>query len=160
MRPALIAVLALLPVSALACDGETLMSCTTKNGAKLVEACLTDDAITYSYRSPGRVPDLFLVEPLYAGTYEPWLGIGRSISEALIFRNDGYSYRVWTSVDKFGEPPQMQGGVTVEQGDKVVAFLACDLGSVIGLIDNTYDAMTQRGYCWNMQDFAWSVSCP
>jgi hypothetical protein len=142
-----------LPGAALAdCAEGTFVSCRIKG--KVLDVCVAGDHVTYAF-GPEGAPELVLSEPLSAGTHQPWSGVGRSIWEGLGFRNDGYTYEAYISFDRLNQEAGMEGGVTVLKGEKIVAQLACDAGTVEGHFDTLAEAMAGQGYCWNRDLFAY-----
>lgn len=150
--------LALMPtVASAACPELTVLSCMI--GAKRLEVCATGDSLTYAFGRDGRPADLVLTEPLAAGTYTPWNGIGRSIWESVDFRNDGHVYTVWSSFDRMDPGARVDHGVTVQKGDATLATLTCAPGAVAAPFDALFDRMEARGFCWSREDFRWNAAC-
>jgi hypothetical protein len=155
MRAALFLALVATPVNA-ACQGEEVFSC--QIGQKSVEVCHWKGMLTYSYGPEGR-PELFLNEALETVAFTPWPGIGSSLWETVAFRNEGYIYEVWTSVERDPEATEPRsGGVRVMQGDATVAELACNRGTATPM-EALYDLKDGIGQCWDMQTQTWGATC-
>lgn len=146
------------PVQAQACD-TVLLSCTI-NGSRQVTVCLSDATVTYAYGKPGKPPELTLTAALADGVYTPWNGIGRYISDSITFRNAGYAYEVWQSVDRMTPDASPAYGVNVMQGDAVLKDLTCDSGAQAQPFDSLYAATEAQGLCWNFETRGWQDACP
>jgi hypothetical protein len=129
------------PMAAAACpDGSTtFLSCTMSGGAKALDVCYADGVATYAFGPAGKTPDLALAEPIATLDYVPWPGIGSAIWETVTFRNAGYAYEVAgsirrgpdeTTADDTDMLVTQKGQISVMQGDRPVATLLCDPGSV------------------------------
>ncbi len=149
----------LLTSPALACPGTVLFDCPIDAGAKRLTACLTADGVTYAFGRSGAAPELELNRPLDQIDYVPWNGVGRSLYESLTFRNKGYGYHVWSSVDRLDLEQPLTGGVVVFRGEKDLARLDCDVGQVEAAIDLLFEAKTSVGYCWDFANRLWSKDC-
>ena len=154
MRAALLLALLASPVHS-ACQGDEAFSCTI--GKKTLQVCYWKGALIYSYGRDGK-PDLTIAEPLETVTYTPWPGIGRAIWDSVAFQNEGVTYEVWSSFDKMDENAVLEGGVNVMQGDKTLASLTCDKGSVQTPLDLISDLKAGIGQCWNYDSQSWG-SC-
>ena len=142
-----------------ACVGETLFSCPIQGSSKVIEMCLKDEVLTYRFGRPGQ-PEIELTEPVAAGTYRPWNGIGRSITEAVTFTNRDYSYDVWWSLDRLEEDRPVTGGVTIFQGEKYLAQVECAPGTVGDSFEPILtDAMRANGQCWDYASHSWQTTC-
>lgn len=151
--PLLIAFLSATPAWA-TCQGDEAFSC--RIGAKQVEVCYWKGMLTYSYGPEGK-PELFLNEPLQTVAFTPWPGVGSGIWETVAFRNKGYTYEVWTSVERDPEATEPRsGGVRVLQGDQTVAELTCDRGTATPM-DTLYDLKEGIGQCWDMESQTWGL---
>lgn len=149
----LFALLAASPAHA-ACQGDEAFSC--RIGEKTLEICYWKGMLTYSFGREGK-PELFLNEPLETVAFTPWPGIGSSLWETVAFRNEGYIYEVWTSVERDPESTEPRaGGVRVMQGDATVAELACDRGTATPM-DTLYDLKDGIGQCWDMETQSWGL---
>ncbi|RYH03046.1 hypothetical protein EU805_04725 [Salipiger sp. IMCC34102] len=106
--------------------------CTFKDGATRVEVCTPPDNDTVTYRYGARMsePELALTVDLAGLVTRPWPGIGRYYYQTVSFLNAGYTYEVWSSVDRLDEAARLQGGITVMKEEAIVAHLECDDGSV------------------------------
>lgn len=154
MRAALILALLATPASA-ACQGDEAFSC--QIGKKTLEVCSWKGALIYSYGREGK-PELTIADPLETVAYTPWPGIGRAIWDTVAFQNGGATYEVWTSFDKMDENAVLEGGVNVMQGDKTLASLTCDKGSVAHSLDPIMDLKSSIGQCWASESQSWG-SC-
>jgi hypothetical protein len=153
MRAALLLALLAAPAHA-ACQGDEAFSC--QIGKKTLEVCYWKGMLTYAYGPKGK-PELFLNEPLETVAFTPWPGIGSSLWETVAFQNDGYTYEVWTSVERDPEATEPRsGGVRVMQGDATVAELTCDRGTATPM-DALYDLKDGIGQCWNMETRTWGL---
>ncbi len=158
MRCLIWGLLAMLPMQAQACD-EVLLSCTI-NGSRQVTVCLSGDAVTYAYGKRGKAAELDLSVPLSDGTYTPWNGIGRYISDSITFYNAGYAYEVWQSIDKMSPDAGPDYGVNVLQGEDVLKALACDAGAEAQPFDRLFEATEAQGLCWDFDNRGWQETCP
>jgi hypothetical protein len=139
-----------------ACQGDEAFSC--QIGTRTLEVCYWKGMLTYAYGREGR-PELFLNEPLETVAFTPWPGIGSSLWETVAFQNDGYTYEVWTSVERDpGSTEPRSGGVRVLQGGQSVAELACDRGTATSM-DGLYDLKDGIGQCWDIETQAWTKTC-
>ena len=154
MRAALfLALLAAAPAHA-ACQGDEAFSC--QIGNKALEICYWKGMLTYAYGPEGK-PELFLNERLETVAFTPWPGIGSSLWETVAFQNDGYTYEVWTSIERDPEATEPRsGGVRVMQGDRTVAELDCDRGTATSM-DGLYDLKDGIGQCWDMETRTWGL---
>lgn len=109
-------------------DETTVLDCTTRGGRNTLNVCLSGETIRYAYGPRGAVPELQLTDSVTGVEHRPWAGIGRAIWESTTFRNAGYAYEVFLSVDRMSENPGAEGGVTVSRGDEVLATVTCDPG--------------------------------
>ena len=153
MRAALLLVVLAAPAHA-ACQGDEAFSC--QIGAKTLEICYWKGMLTYRFGPEGK-PELMLNEPLETVAFTPWPGIGSSLWETVAFRNEGYIYEVWTSVERDPEATEPRaGGVRVMQGTDTVAELACDRGTATPM-DKLYDLKDGIGQCWDMEAQTWGL---
>lgn len=153
MRAALLLVVLAAPAHA-ACQGDEAFSC--QIGAKTLEICYWKGMLTYRFGPEGK-PELMLNEPLETVAFTPWPGIGSSLWETVAFRNEGYIYEVWTSVERDPEATEPRaGGVRVMQGTDTVAELACDRGTATPM-DTLYDLKDGIGQCWDMEAQSWGL---
>lgn len=147
---------ALLAPPALACSGgTTVLDCTARGGAKSLQVCIQGDQVTYAYGPMAGPADLQLSVSVTAAENQPWAGVGRSIWEATTFRNAGYAYETWISVDRLSETNEASGGVTVMQGEKTLAQIACDPGTAKIGVWAVSDAKEARGQCWSPDRGVW-----
>ena len=156
-RLALASLLAsLLPTGALAdCPYEAeVFHC--RIGKKTVEICHWRGALIYSFESAGKT-DLSIAQPLETIAYQPWPGVGSSIWESVTFHNEGYSYEVWTSVERDPDDTSgLQGGINVLKGEEVRAQLTCDPGTASQSLDVIYGLKESIGQCWDFESRSWS----
>jgi hypothetical protein len=154
MRTALLLTLLATSPAHAACQGDEAFSC--QIGKKSLEICYWKGMLTYRYGPEGK-PELTLDEPLETVAFTPWPGIGSSLWETAAFQNDGYTYEVWTSVERDPEATEPRsGGVRVLQGDKTVAELSCDRGTATPM-DTLYDLKDGIGQCWDIESQAWGL---
>lgn len=154
MRAALLFILLAAPAHAI-CQEEEVFSCPI--GKKVVEVCSFRGELTYSFGREGN-PEIILYEPLETVAYTPWPGIGRAIWDSVAFQNEGVTYEVWSSFDKMDENAILEGGVNVMQGERLLASLTCDKGSVDHSLDPIMDLKSAIGQCWDPEAQAWG-SC-
>jgi hypothetical protein len=155
----LILALALLAAPAnAACQNDTeVFSC--RIGQKTLEICHWKGALIYKF-GPEAKPDLTIAEPLETALYTPWPGIGSSIWETVAFPNQGYTYEVWTAVERDPEATTgLEGGVTVLQGESIVAQLACDPGTPSNPLDMIFGLKESIGQCWDFDSRSWQTAC-
>lgn len=156
MRAALFLLTLLASPAGAACQGDEAFSC--RIGGKTLDVCYWKGMLTYRFGPEGK-PELMLSEPLETVAFTPWPGIGSSLWETVAFRNEGYIYEVWTSVERDPEATEPRaGGVRVMQGDKTVAELSCDPGTASPM-DGLYDLKHGIGQCWDMEAQAWTRNC-
>ncbi len=152
MRTALLLVLLAAAPAQAACQGDEAFSC--QIGGKRVEVCYWKGMLTYRFGPEGK-PELTLNERLETVAFTPWPGIGSSLWETVAFRNEGYTYEIWTSIERDPETTEPRsGGVRVLQGDATVADLACDRGTATPM-DTLYDLKDGIGQCWDMETQTW-----
>ena len=139
---------------------QVLVSCTLKGGAKQLDTCLMGDQALYRYGPRNGAPELELRHHVRDVDMQPWPGVSRTIWEGFTFFNKDLGYEVYYSIDKGPELTDIRGGITVLRGDKTLASLECDPGSVIssGYSLPLYEAKEAAGQCWDHSQFAW-VSC-
>lgn len=153
MRAALLLALLSSPAHA-TCQEEEIFSCPI--GKKVVEVCSWRGEVTYSFGRQGS-PEIILYDPLEAVAYTPWPGIGRAIWDSVAFENEGVTYEVWSSFDRMDENAVLEGGVNVMQGDKLLASLTCDKGSVTRALDRISDLKAGIGQCWDYDSRSWGL---
>lgn len=139
--------------------GQSLFSCTVKNGTALVQVCQTSDAASYIFGPSGRPPDLVLASSVRSLGYRPWNGIGRAIYEEVTFENGAFAYTAWQSIDKVKAveeaPDAITGGVIVTRGDQTLAALDCDPGTLEAGLDLLYELKQSAGQCYDVGRQAW-----
>jgi hypothetical protein len=116
-----------LPTAAMAdCINQTeVFSC--QIGSKTLDICHWKGALIYSF-GPANAPDLTIAEPLETIAFTPWPGVGSAIWENVAFHNQGYTYEVWTAVERNPEDTRpLQGGVNVLKGEELQAQLTTAL---------------------------------
>lgn len=141
------------------CAGETFLSCPIEGRADHLEVCIEPGAFTYAF-GPRGAPELRLTARMQDGPVTPWPGVGRAIWSAVIFKNEGYAYEVWASVDRMvvdetGTEAPVEAGVSVLQGEATVARLACAPGTADTDPYRLSDAMYENGWCWEIADHLW-----
>jgi hypothetical protein len=157
MRALLLALF--LPTAAIAdCINETeVFSC--QIGNKTLEICHWKGALIYSF-GPANAPDLTIAEPLETVAFTPWPGVGSAIWENVAFHNQGYTYEVWTAVERNPEDTRpLQGGVNVLKGEELQAQLTCDNGTASQSLDAIYELKTAIGQCWDFDQDRWITGC-
>lgn len=156
MRTALV-LIALASPAAACPNGAEVFSCTITG--KPLQLCHWQGALTYSF-GPADKPELTLSQPVENLAFTPWPGIGSEIRETVAFQNKGYTYEVWTSAERNPEAPTgLTGGVTVRQGETLVARLTCDPGTPSQSLDLIYDLKEAIGQCWDFGSRSWQTSC-
>ncbi|MCU0904998.1 MAG: hypothetical protein MUE83_14165 [Tabrizicola sp.] len=157
MRAALLLALLASPAASplwAACQGDEAFSC--RIGKKALEICYWKGMLTYRFGPEGK-PELVLNEPLETVAFTPWPGIGSSLWETVAFQNDGYTYEVWTSVERDPEATEPRsGGVRVMQGAETVAELTCDRGTATPM-EALYDLKSGIAQCWDMGTQSWGL---
>jgi hypothetical protein len=158
MRAAILLLALLASPAHAACQNDSeVFSC--RIGAKTLQVCHWKGALIYQF-GPENNWDLSIAEPLETVAFTPWPGIGSAIWETVAFRNKGYSYEVWTSAERDPEAPSgLTGGVSVLEGDTVVAQLTCDPGTPSQSLDGIYDLKEAIGQCWDFDARRWSTTC-
>lgn len=157
MRAALFLALLATPVASptlAACQGDQAFSCPI--GKKTLEICYWKGMLTYRF-GPERQPEITLNEPLETVAYTPWPGIGRAIWDSVAFQNEGVTYEVWSSFDRMDENALLEGGVNVLEGDKLLATLTCDRGSVGTALDTISELKAGIGQCWDHGTRTWGL---
>lgn len=152
--------LALAPLPALAdCPSAGAMVFSCQIGKKSLTVCHMGDALIYSYGAWAK-PDLTISEPLESVVYTPWPGIGSSIWETVAFQNQGYTYEVWTSIERDPDSTQpLQGGINVLKGEALQAQLTCDNGTASNPLDGIYGLKESIGQCWDFDSRSWQTAC-
>lgn len=145
-----------LPVAA-ACPNESEIFSCTVNG-KPLQICHWKGALIYNF-GPVDKPELSIAEPLETVGYYPWPGFSRSIWSSVTFLNKGVSYEVWASFDRLQDNAELEGGITVREGQTTLAELTCDRGSVSQLLDVVSDLKYDIGQCWDFDSQSWLASC-
>ena len=143
------------------CAGTTFLSCDVGRGRHL-EVCIEPGARAFAYAfGPAGAPELTLREDFSAGTARPWNGVGRSIWASVGFRNAGYVYEAWHSLDRLDPEAVPEGGVNVLKGEATVATLLCRPGpgpgpdTVIAPVFAIEDAMQAAGFCRDREAGTW-----
>lgn len=153
MRTALLLALLAAPAHA-ACQGDEAFSC--RIGNKTLDVCYWKGMLNYRFGPEGK-PELTLYELLETVAYTPWPGIGRAIWDSVAFQNEGVTYEVWSSFDKMDENAVMEGGVNVMRGDKTLATLTCDKGSVGRGLDTLSELKAGIGQCFDHETQSWGM---
>ena len=159
MRISLLTLALFLPTTALAdCPGGAeVFSCTI--GKKTLEICHRQNSLTYRFGPPG-APDLTLTEPLATVAFTPWPGVGSAIWESVAFPNQGYTYEVWTAVERDPEDTKgLQGGINVLKGEALQAQLTCDPGTASQSLDTIFGLKEAIGQCWDFDSRSWATTC-
>jgi len=141
----LIALLTLLPLGAHAgcpVGPVAILSCTLSAGKMVLDVCLSEDMITFTFGETGENPDLSLQAHVKNADYIPWNGIGRSYYEQVSFHNAEVTYIVWGAVDRLSEDHTVSGGVEVVRGDETLAHLQCDENSAVFGFDAIYQSLS------------------
>lgn len=157
MRAAFLLILLAAPAASpvwAACQGDEAFSCAI--GKKTLEICYWKGMLTYRFGPEGK-PELTVNEPLETVAYTPWPGIGRAIWDSVAFKNEGVTYEVWSSFDRMDENAVLEGGVNVLQGDKTLATLTCDKGSVATALDAISGLKAGIGQCWDYEGRTWGL---
>jgi hypothetical protein len=155
MRAALLLALLATPTASpiwAACQGDEAFSC--QIGKKSLDLCSWKGDLIYRYGREG-TPELTIAEPLETVAYTPWPGIGRAIWDSVAFQNEGVTYEVWSSFDRMDEAAVLEGGVNVIKGDKTLASLTCDKGSVVRSLDTISELKAGIGQCWDFDSRTW-----
>jgi len=153
---ALLLALAPLPAAASCPYGDTVFSC--QIGAKAVELCHSGDALVYSFGPEGK-PELTITEPLETLDFTPWPGIGRYYWDAVRFRNAGFTYEIYSSIER--GPDATTGRLaelSVMEGETEVARLTCDEGTA-GSLELIYVLKKSIGQCWDYDSESWISTC-
>ncbi|WP_417712861.1 hypothetical protein [Pseudophaeobacter arcticus] len=151
-------VVSVLPAVACPVGSETLVSCSLKNGSRMLTTCLQGDQVSYAFGRSGAAPDLTLQRNVRDVHMVPWPGIGRSIWEEFTFENEGTYYTVYYSLEKDPDVEQpWSGGVIVEQGGRELAHLHCDSGSVnsSGYALPLFEAKERAGQVYSLETGSW-----
>ena len=156
MRAALLSLLSATAASA-DCHDLTVLACDI--GAKRLEVCADDTAVTYAF-GPVGAPELTLSNPLDAPGFTPWPGVSRTIWDVVEFRNGDVTYQVFTSIERIpdedADGPTRADAVVVLRGEEVLAEFRCDAGTVRGSVDLLYDHLTEHGMCFDLATRDWS----
>lgn len=156
-RLALLLAVLPLPAAADCSPGETVFSC--QMGAKALEICNETDTLIYRF-GPEAAPEMLIAEPLESVNFTPWPGVSSNIWETVAFFNEGYTYEVWTAVERDPEVTTgQQGGVRVLIGDEMVADLECDPGTPSNSLDVIWDLKEGVGMCWDFGNQSWQYTC-
>lgn len=149
-----------LPTAAMAqcpSDAEDLFACTFNNGAKSVTTCFADGAVSYAFGPTSGAVELELTRDVRDVDMYPWQGIGRWIAEEFTLGNGDYTYAMRYAIDRLSEDFVIEGDLIVRKGERVLATLTCDEGSVqtSGYPLPIYDAKVAAGQIWSNEDFEW-----
>ncbi len=139
-------------------DGsELLISCTFQDGAKTVTTCLSGETASFAFGPTGGAPELSLTRHVRDVDMHPWNGFGRWIVEGFTFENAGHRYVLRYAIDKQTEDSELEGDLWVAHGDKKLAELICDVGSVqtSGYPLPLFDAKIRAGQKWDHEDLVW-----
>lgn len=141
---------------------EAFTSCQIEGRNTEVFVCFDDQVATYRYGPIGGAPDLFLSDTVALVDFEPWSGLGKAISEAVTFYNDGFSYEVGGGFDRpFSEEemelgPRRFGWIDVAQNDRSLSRLQCIPDTVTyGWGGGIYDAKVAAGLVWDDYSKTW-----
>jgi hypothetical protein len=145
-----------LPAAAACPGGEIIFSC--QIGAKMVELCHANDALVYSFGPEGK-PELTIAEPLETLDFTPWPGIGRYYWDAVRFRDAGFTYEVYSSIERGPDATTgREAAVTVLDGETEIARLDCDPDTASSL-EMIYDLKKSIGQCWDYDSQSWTRTC-
>lgn len=135
--------------------GEPLFHC--RAGGKAVDICLQGEVVIYSYGPGGGAAELLLARRVEGVGMVPWNGIGRTLWEELTFYNGTYAYAAHYAVDRLAEgAPKVEAGVEVREGERRIARVTCDAGSVTRFdFYPVYEAKEAAGQCWSRERFEW-----
>ena len=138
---------------------QVVLSCLARGATGALDVCIerANGIVSYSYGPMNGPAELSLSEPIKEVEHRPWPGIGRSIWETTVFRNAGYVYEVFSSVDRMDRDQPVTGGVLLYKGGKEIARVDCDAGTVeMGLWAVT-DAKEALGLCWDQGGETWNA---
>lgn len=148
------------PMSAMADTAESMFTCTFRGGDKVVQVYTVGELAGYAYGPQHGNPEMTLVQHALDVDLQPWSGIGRYESESVTFLNVDTTYTVWWSVDKMDMSGVAEGGITVAQGDNVLADLTCDQGSVeTNTFYALHDLREDLGLRWCITSQTWAANC-
>ena len=69
------------------------------------------------------------------------------------------SLTIVEAFDRLDETAILEGGVNVIKGDKTLATLTCDKGSVAQGLDAISDLKSGIGQCWDYDSQSWRTGC-
>lgn len=107
---------------------------TTKN--KTISVFKQGQNVFYQYGASLTKPELALMVTEEKVFKQPWNGVGSSFWNSMTFQNQDYRYSVSSSYNR-NEGTLEYAGVSIQQNDKTIANVDCNLKS--GLIDNLAD---------------------
>lgn len=137
--------------------GQPLFSCSFKTGKSAVNVCLQNGVVSYFYGAKGKTPDLLLVHPGTEVYMRPWNGIGRYIWEEMEVANGSHRYVMDYSIDKMTPDALPEANLRVFQGEREMATLTCDPGSLSSAnFSPLLDLKQASGQCWNDSLETWS----
>lgn len=128
MKSLMLAAIALLPVSTLACNSEEapVFSCMTTTG-KSVQVCQAADEIRYAFGRPAQVPEMQLAVP---NSSFVWNADGGSAMDTFDLHFDNAATRYTVSTTSFRGDPELSADVLVRQGERQIATLHCKAPSI------------------------------
>ena len=126
-------------------------------GGKTLDLCLQGEVMLYRFGPRGQAAELLLARHVIGVGMVPWNGIGRYLWEEVTVYNGTFDYTVHYSIDRLAQgAPVVTGGVTVTEGDRTLADLSCDAGSVsISDLYPVFEAKEAGGQCWDTGAFEW-----
>ncbi len=140
------------PVHAACVPGAESLSCQMSRGRTL-EVCAGTEMLTYSFGASDPA-EMEISVPFAAAAVTPWPGVGGTIWSSAVFANGDTGYEVWVSQERNDSAPTT-AGITVQQGGKDIARLACLPGTIEGDATFFEDVMAARGFCWNSGAGRW-----
>ena len=138
-------------------EAELLISCTFRDGAKTVTTCLSGETASYAFGPTDGPAELKLDRHVTRLDMQPWGGFGRWISEGFTFANGEYRYHLRYTIDKLNEDHVIEGDLWVGNGEKRLAEMICDTGSVktSGYPLPLFDAKIAAGQTWDHEELIW-----
>lgn len=118
-------------ITAVCGSQDLLFHCTFNDGAKLVELCLSDQTISYSFGANANQPELSLKASVFDVDYVPYGWASNTIYESVQLYNGNTGYEVFSSVPRGENNAAAEGGITVTLPDQSRQTLTCDAGSVL-----------------------------
>ncbi len=122
-----------------------------------LDTCLAGNQLIYRYGKTNGPDELYLVRHVREVGMTPWPGVGHTFWEDFTVYNQGYGYTVYYSFDRDADVREISAGLSVGQGEFVIAERNCEAGSLefSGTGFPLYDAKVSAGQVWAYEKQVW-----